>query len=511
MLTIKDLTIQNSQGTTLLESFSLTLAPLQKVAIIGEEGNGKSTLLKAIVQPKKIENYVQIHGTIDTSQAIIGYLSQQLDEKWNEFEPYEYCLKKDVNDEIELTQYNELENYQKLCISLHLEPDFLQRDQKIKTLSGGEKVKLQLLKIMHEPVNTLLLDEPTNDLDIETLQWLETFLLEFKGALLFVSHDETLLSHVANRIILLEAVNKKTKVKHTLANMGYDEFMKEREERLIKEEQIAHKEKEEYEKKQAKLNRLMSSVHDYQNSITRQNPAKARLLKKKMHVLKSMEKRFEKEGYTHLDTQEEAIDVYFDPFEWNSNKIMVDVFFPLIQVQDKILLQEVNLFMHGSEKVAIIGPNGCGKSTLIQQIYTSLQAREDIKIGYMPQNYKENMDYQLNAIEYLANDSSKDKVTQARLYLGRMKFTREEMTRPIVQLSEGQKAKLYLLHFILEQCNLLILDEPTRNLSPLSNPTIRKILKEFDGAILAISHDRKFIEEVADTVYEIKNRQLKKR
>ena len=508
MLTIKDLTIQNSKGTTLLESFCFTLAPHHKAAIIGEEGNGKSTLLKAIADPQSIEKYASVSGIIDTSQAHIGYLSQKMDEKWNESEPYEYCLKNDVNELLELEQYNELENYQKLCVSLHLNPDFLQRSQKIKTLSGGEKVKLQLLKIMHEPVDTLLLDEPTNDLDIETLEWLETFLLEFDGALMFISHDETLLSRVANRIVLLEAVNKKTKVSHTIANIGYDEFMKQRQETLIKEEQIAHKEKEEYEKKQEKLNRIMSSVHEYQNTITRQDPAKGRLLKKKMHSLKSMEKRFEKEGYTKLDTREEAIDVHFEVFDWNPNKICLDLFFDQICADERILIQNVHLFIKGSEKAVIIGDNGCGKTTLIHQVYEQCKQREDLKIGYMPQNYQEMMDDECTPVEYLAKDGNKEAVTKAREFLGRMKFTRDEMLQKIKELSEGQKAKLYLVHFIIEECTMLILDEPTRNLSPLSNPTVREMLRNYSGAILAVSHDRKFIEEVADTVYEIKDKQF---
>lgn len=491
-----------------MESFHFTLSPHNKAAIIGEEGNGKSTLLKAIVEPSMIEDYTSITGSIDTSQAVIGYLPQQLDEKWNKYEPYEYLLKKDVNDVIEIEQYNELETYQQLCVNLHLNADFLTRSQKIQTLSGGEKVKLQLLKIMHKPIDTLLLDEPTNDLDLETLEWLETFLLEFDGAVMFISHDETLLSHVANRIILLEAVNKKTKVMHTIANLGYDAFMKQRSEQIQKEEQLAHKEKEEYEEQQEKLNRIMSSVHEYQNTITRQNPAKGRLLKKKMHALKSMERRFEKESYTKLDTREEAIDVHFKNFEWNVHKICIDLHLDTLQVDNQILMNDVNLLIKGSEKVVIIGPNGCGKTTLLHEVVRQLQDRSDLKIGFMPQTYANRMNMQETAIDFLASNQDKTAITKAREFLGRMKFTRDEMTKPIQELSEGQKAKLYLLHFILDECNLLILDEPTRNLSPLSNPAVRQLFIEYNGAILAVSHDRKFIEEVADCVYEVKEKQL---
>ncbi|MGN1343458.1 MAG: ATP-binding cassette domain-containing protein, partial [Traorella sp.] len=264
----------------------------------------------------------------------------------------------------------------------------------------------------------------------------------------------------------------------------------------------------EYFEKQRKLNDIMNSVHHYQNTITRQDPAKGRLLKKKMHALKSMERRFEKEGYTHLDTLEEAIDVYFEPFDWNSQKIICDLHYDQISVENKILIQDVNLFVKGHDKVVLIGNNGCGKTTLLQQVYQDLKMRDDLNIGYMPQNYALYMKDFVSPLSFLAPSKRNEDITRAREMMARMKFTREEMVQNILDCSEGQKAKLFILKFILDKCNVLILDEPTRNLSPLSNPVLREILLDFDGAIISVSHDRKYIEEVCDYVYLIKDNHM---
>lgn len=506
MLTVKNLTITNHLGKTLLDHFDMVLNDKDKMAIIGEEGNGKSTLMKALLGMEL--SYVNISGRIDRTHENIGYLSQVFDPSWNQSTPYEYCLKENVNDIIAPEKYNELQKIKELCIKLHLSSDFVERETLIQHLSGGEKVKLQLLKILMEPVTMLFLDEPTNDLDLSTLEWLENFMIEYEHGILFISHDETLLERCATDILLLEQVNKKTKVRHSFYHGSYSSFLETRQRSIEREEQLAHKEKQEYLEKQRKLNDIMNSVHHYQNTITRQNPAKGRLLKKKMHSLKSMEKRYEKEGYTKLDTLEEAIDVYFDPFDWNKQKNICDLHYDSIHADERLLIQDVNLFVKGNEKVVIIGDNGCGKTTLLRKIYEDLKDRKDLKIGYMPQNYIEKMNPDDSPLSFLAFEKTSEQITQARTMLGRMKFTRDEMVQKIQECSEGQKAKLFLIRFIMEKCNVLILDEPTRNLSPLSNPILRNILNDFDGAIISVSHDRKYIDEVCDKVYQIKNNQM---
>lgn len=291
MLTIKNLTIKNAKGSLLLDNFSLTLCCHDKAAIIGEEGNGKSTLLKAIYDQSLIDGYASVQGSIQKNNCRIGMLNQKLDSVWFDSTVCDYCLKEYVDEEINYERYNDLMALEKLCVQLRLDPLILSSEQKISTLSGGEKVKLQLLKLMSQHYDVLLLDEPTNDLDLDTLIWLETFMSDYEGALLYVSHDETLLSKTATRIILLEQVNKKTKVRHSIYNIGYEQFVKEHVSSAAKAEQLAHKEKDNYEKKREKLLKIMNAVHDAQNSCSRQDPFTAQLLKKKMHTVKSMEKK----------------------------------------------------------------------------------------------------------------------------------------------------------------------------------------------------------------------------
>lgn len=158
--------------------------------------------------------------------------------------------------------------------------------------------------------------------------------------------------------------------------------------------------------------------------------------------------------------------------------------------------------------MVITGPNGCGKSTLLKAIWEELQSRTDIVPFYMPQSYGELLHQQERPQDFLCPKGDKEAVTQARTYLGSMKYTAEEMEHPVQELSGGQRAKLLLLKMILNKANVLVLDEPTRNFSPLSAPAVRTLLKGFPGCILSVSHDRKYIEEVADTVCKLTERGL---
>lgn len=507
MLLIKKLTIQDLKNHSMIEDFNYSLGNDDKVGIIGEEGNGKSTLLKAIKNQKSIEHYTVISGTIDTDFKHIAYFEQQIDAAWNESLIFEYLLKQTVDDSIEAEQYNELLAYEKLCQKLFLAGDFIQRDQSIQTLSGGEKVKLQLLKLMHQPMDLLLLDEPTNDLDIETLEWLEQFLKGLSIPVMFISHDETLLERVATTILHLEQLNKKTKCKATVFKGNYREYRSQRSSGLAKEQQLAQKEKQEYIKKKIKLNDQRNAVHDALNDTVR-NPGLAAKLKRKMGNIKAQERRFETEGYAHVDSVEEAIAIYFEKTTLPAQKIIVSYEQEELRIQDTLLVRDINLHVYGRDKVVITGRNGCGKSILLKAIYQQLSQRNDIRLCYMPQNYAELFAPSDTPITFLLTKGDQQDVTIARELLGRMKFTRDEMEHSVFALSEGQKAKLYLIRAIKVRCNVLLLDEPTRNLSPLTGPVIRDILQAFDGCILAVSHDRCLIDEVFTKRYEIVHQQL---
>jgi ATPase subunit of ABC transporter with duplicated ATPase domains len=153
--------------------------------------------------------------------------------------------------------------------------------------------------------------------------------------------------------------------------------------------------------------------------------------------------------------------------------------------------------------VCITGKNGAGKTTLLKIIADELLSRDDIKCGYMPQSYEELLELDKTPVEFLVKSGLRADTTRAMTFLGSVKYTPDEMAHTVAALSGGQKAKLMFLKMILDGCNVLVLDEPTRNFSPMSNPVIREILREFGGAIISVSHDRRYISEVCDTVYEL--------
>ena len=507
MLLIKNVTIKDLSNHYLLEDFSYSLGNKEKVGIIGEEGNGKSTLLKWIKDSASIESYTVVSGTMDTDIKHIAYFEQRLHESWNDSQIFEYLLKQQADDDIEVEKYNELSEYEELAKDLGLPMDFIQRNQYIQTLSGGEKVKLQLLKIMRTPMELLLLDEPTNDLDIETLIWLEHFLQQLSIPVMFISHDEVLLERVATQIIHMEQLNKKTKCKATIFKGNYYDYRKSRMASRDKEVQLARKEKQEYVKKKIKLNDQMNAVHDALNDTVR-NPGMAALLKRKMRNIKAVERRFEATGYSHVDSVEESIDVFFQKTGMPAGKIIIDAQLETISIGDKLLLKNVGLYIQGNDKVVFTGRNGSGKSMLMKELYNLLKQREDIRLCYMPQNYSDCFHFQDTPVSFLLQTNDKEDTKSARELLGRMKFTREEMEHCVFELSEGQKAKLYLIKAIKTGCNVLLLDEPTRNLSPLTGPALRKLLSDFDGCIIAVSHDRKLIHEVFTKRYEIAGQQI---
>ena len=491
MLEINNLSIKVN-NKYIIKDLSLILNKKDKLAVIGEEGNGKSTLLKAILG---IINYAEVEGTINRKGNRLGYLEQSLTEEELEKTGYEYLFTSDED------YYNKINSFYKHLDKLNLKDDLL--DRKLKTLSGGEKVKIRIVKLLVEEYDILLLDEPTNDLDIETLEWLENFINKSEQPIIYVSHDETLLSYTANMILHIEQIKHKTECRHTLVRIDYDTYVKIRLNKLNKQTQIAKSEKRKYQEQQDELKQVMQKVEYQQNTISRSDPHGARLLKKKMHSLKSQEKKLDNKELTELPDIEESINFSFEEVEIPKTKKIINISLKELKVKDKILSKNIELEIIGSPHVCIIGQNGVGKSTLIKEIYNTLRTRTDIKVGYMPQNYEDILKEYDKVIDFIAPSGKKEDVTKARMYLGNMNVTREEMEGKIAELSNGTKAKLILMKLVLEKSNVLLLDEPTRNVSPLSNPVIRKVLKEFKGTIISVSHDRKYIEEVIDKLYTL--------
>lgn len=499
MLQIKDLNISHRKDLRpIISGLSLVLNDGDKAAVIGEEGNGKSTLLKWLCDPTLIEGYTEFEGEA-VGGGRFGYLEQEISSADKEKTVYEYLCE---DDEFFLLTPKELSS---IASQLKLSAVFFYSQQIIGTLSGGEKVKLQMSRIIARKPDVFLLDEPSNDIDIETLEWLEDFINEQQAPVLYISHDEVLLERTANKIIHIEQIMRKTVSRVTVAKCGYNEYITERLNSLEKQEQLAKKERAEYERQQERWRQIYQRVDHEQRTVTRQAPGVGRLLKKKMHAVKSQQRRFEKqkENMTQMPDVEEHIFLKLGDCAIPSGKTVLEMHLDKLTAGDHILAENIDLNIYGPQHICIIGKNGSGKTTLLKQIADELLRRDDLNAFYMPQDYDAGFDPTQTPVEYLAVTGEKAETDRIRTFLGCVKYTADEMLHPISELSGGQKAKLFFIKMSLGEYNVLILDEPTRNFSPLSNPVIREILKEFPGVIISVSHDRKYIGEVCNVVFRL--------
>ena len=504
MLQIKDLTITHRKDfRIILEKFNITLNDKDKAVIIGEEGNGKSTLMKWIYDPSMAEEYTECEGELITSGEVLGYLPQELPDADKDKTLYEYFSEANLffdKDPKELAE---------LAKEFRIPVDFFYSDQNMGSLSGGEKVKAQLLRILMDKPTVLLLDEPSNDIDISTLELLERLINGWEHIALFISHDETLIENTANVVIHIEQIMRKTKSRYTIVRDSYRNYIEKRAEDFQRQEQQALNDRKEKKRRDEKYARVYNSVEHALSNVSRQSPAEGKNLKDKMHTVKAMGKRFEKEdeNMTKMPEQEEAI--FFklgsDDARMPAGKTVIEYSLDELRTPDdtKILAKDIFLRVRGPEKICIVGTNGAGKTTLLKKMVKELLARSDIKVQYMPQNYEELLDLDVTPVEFLDETGDKKVRTRIRTYLGSLKYTADEMDHPIRELSGGQKAKVLLLKMSLSDANVLILDEPTRNFSPLSGPVIRKMISLFPGAVISISHDRKYIDEVCTKVYTL--------
>lgn len=483
----------NQDDRLLIDGFSFSLGATDKVAIIGEEGNGKSTLLKLLYDDEAGHDYMYYTGEI-IRQGKIAYLPQFMDEQ--------ACLS--VSDYLaDIDFYDDYEVVNRLGLT----DEFLYSAQPLRTCSGGEKMKLQLLKLLIEHPDVLLLDEPSNDLDIDTLIFLENLIRDSRIPVIFISHDEMLISSCANVIIHIEQLIRKTQCNITISRLSYDAYLSYRNLQFDRQKQIAQQERSQYKKKKAKLQQLYEKA---QHNTSWKNPdgiaSSDGHAKKSMQTLISKGKRFEreKENFTDIPDRETGIIIRFDPeITIPAQKRILDLELPELTIDGHLLSTNVSLSVFGPQHVCIIGKNGIGKSTLLKEIWKILKDRPDLNVGYMPQDYRDVLDYDQTPVAYLQAAYDKETYTKALTFMGTMKFTREEMHRTIGALSGGQKAKIIFLGMVLKKANVLILDEPTRNFSPLSAPVIRKTLADFHGTIISISHDRLYLDEVADVIYEL--------
>ncbi|MTB64737.1 ATP-binding cassette domain-containing protein [Streptococcus sp. zg-86] len=498
MLQITHLTMTHEKDLTdLVSDLSLVVNKGDKIALIGEEGNGKSSLLKWMMNPTFVNSYIQFNGQIRRDFGQYSYIPQQLPQELERLSLNDYFFgPSDV-----AFDYAALYRYAK---ELQFDSDRFADAQLLSTLSGGEKLKIQFIKELAKETDILFLDEPSNDLDLATLKWLERFIQQTPKTVIFVSHDETFLRQTATKIIHLERIKKRLVARTTVQSLDYATYAQERKDQFDRQLQQARNERLEHQKKLARHHRIHQSV-EYTVRTTHDATA-GRLIAKKMKAVLAQEKRYEKEAaaMTEIPTQEDHIRLYFSEIETlPAHKPIIELVDYSLQVGQTILVPSVDFRFLAQEKIGIIGANGAGKSSLLRQIYRMLKKQASYSIGYIPQNYPDLLNPTASPLDFLTHSPDKTEEERVLTHLASLQFSREEARHPISSLSGGQQAKLLLLKMVLETSPVLLLDEPTRNFSPTSQPQVRQLFQDFKGAILAVSHDRTFLKEVCDRVYQL--------
>lgn len=503
MLYVKDVSIYlKKDNKKIIENLNFSLDEGDKIAIIGKEGNGKSTLLKAIYNKELIKDFAEIDGKVFNKNEIIFYLPQDLNddmfidksakELLHNFIPYE------------MFDYN---LYFKYLNYFDLDYDLIENNSNFSKLSGGEKIKLMLVIGMMKNPTLILLDEPSNDLDIFSKETLKNFINSMHTPILFISHDVNLLKNTANGIVHLEILPNGS-TRNTVEKIPYEEYVEKRDNLIYRQTKQAKKEKEEFDK-QMEVFRMVKDKVQHRLRNTKAAPV-GKNLKDKMRTIKSMEKRFDnkKSSMTKIPILENEIKLNFsNEVGLYNKKEIIDLNIEKLEIQGNTLSKDISLNIKAKDKICIIGKNGSGKSTLLKLIVKNLEDA-GVKYFYMPQNYKEEIDLEISPIEFLSIKYDKDEFTKIGTSLGALGYDREEMLRPISTLSGGQICELYFTKMVLGDYDFLILDEPTRNLSPLSLNKIQRSLGQFNGGILAVSHDEEFIKLVFDQVYQLNEKGL---
>ena len=445
MLQIQHLSITHKKDLQMLvQDLNLILHSGEKLAIIGEEGTGKSSLVKAIANPKLLTAYAQLEGQIVHHFHQIGYLPQAMEDSQ---------LQQKVTDFL----YQDIDNHHfhfnlfyRYAEQFRLDLDkFEVQKQTLSSLSGGERLKVQLLKILSLELDLLILDEPSSDLDLETVQWLERFIQQSELTIIFISHDENLLSQTASCILHLELLKKRTAPRATFFRGNYEDYRKQRQNRFEHQLQVAKKERAEHAKKMERHHRIHQSV-EHVLRHTHDSTA-GRLVAKKMKNVLSQEKRLMREAknLTEIPQDMEAIQLFFSNINpLPNNKIILSW-----EQRELPTGQCIDLQIRGQDKLVITGKNGIGKTRLLKLLLQELQEKLDLSVGYMPQHYEEEIEAQDTPLSFLGKLAKEEEV---RTLLASLKFTKQEVQHPLHELSGGQKAKLFLARMVLYSSNFKI-------------------------------------------------------
>ena len=495
MIKINYLTItQNKDLRDLVADLSMTIQDGEKVAIIGEEGNGKSTLLR-VLMGESLPDFT-IRGHVQSDFSSLAYIPQNLPEELKKCSLHDYFF----SDQADL-DYSLL---YRLAEELHFDSNRFASDQIIGSLSGGESLKIQLIHELAKPFEVLFLDEPSNDLDLETVDWLKGQIQKIRQTVIFISHDEDFLSQTADTIVHLRLVKHRKEAETLVEHLDYETYSDQRRANFAKQSQQAANDQRAYDKTMKKHRRVKQNVENALRNT--KNDVAGRLLAKKMKNVLSQEKRYEKAAQSMIQKplEEEQIQLFFSDIQpLAASKVLIQLEKESLSIGERILTQKLQLTVRGQEKIGIIGPNGVGKSTLLAKLQQLLSGKREISLGFMPQNYHETLQLDLSPVAFLSQTGQREELQKIQSFLASLNFSYQEMHHEIRSLSGGQQGKLLLLNLVLRRPNFLILDEPTRNFSPTSQPEIRKLFANYPSGLITVSHDRRFLKEVCTSLYRL--------
>ncbi|CAM3268055.1 ABC-F family ATP-binding cassette domain-containing protein [Aequorivita lipolytica] len=520
MVNIHNLSV-SFQGDYLFEKITFQLKPGDRVGLVGKNGAGKSTLLKIIAGEQEYDT-----GQIATDKEIsIGFLKQDIDfqkgrsvleesyEAFTEIKKLEKNLE-EINTQLaERTDY-ESDSYHQLMVDLNdvqhqyeihggynyqgeteriLQGLGFQREDFTKlteTFSGGWRMRIELAKLLLQNNDILLLDEPTNHLDIESILWLEEFLKGYTGAVVIVSHDKMFLDNVTNRTIEISLG------KIYDFNKPYTQYLVLRNE--LREQQLAS------QKNQQKQIEQTEKLID-----------KFRAKASKATMAQSLIKKLDKIDRIEVDEDDNSVMTLRFPVSITPGKVVIDAENISKSYGDKKVLTGVDLRVDRDTKLAFVGQNGQGKSTLAKIIVEEIEyggkltLGHNVQIGYFAQNQADYLDGSKTVLDTMIDAANEKNRSRVRDILGSFLFRGDEVEKYVRVLSGGERNRLALAKLLLQPFNVLVMDEPTNHLDIKSKNVLKEALKSFEGTLLLVSHDRDFLQGLTNKVYEFKDHHIK--
>ena len=499
-------------GEVLFDNISLQVDERDRIALVGKNGAGKSTLLKILVgeeEPTSGEinkkrdlslSYLAQDSRFESSNTIYEEMLHVFDDlrkTEKTLRQMELAMGKKTGADLEklMQDYDRLSEEFRQAGGFTYEADIRailngfkfdesMRQMKIEELSGGQNTRLALAKMLLEKPNLLVLDEPTNHLDIETIAWLENYLVNYSGALLIVSHDRYFLDKVATITLDL--------TKHSLDRYvgNYSSFVEQKEQKLLTEAKN-------YEKQQKEIAALEDFVN--RNLVRASTTKRAQSRRKQLEKMERLDKPEAGNKSAHMTFHSDK----------TSGNVVLTVEEAAVGYDDQVLSEPINLDIRKMNAVAIVGPNGIGKSTLIKSIVGQIpfikgEARfgANVEVGYYDQTQSKLTPHN-SVLDELWNDFKLTPEVEIRNRLGAFLFSGDDVKKTVGMLSGGERARLLLAKLSMENNNFLILDEPTNHLDIDSKEVLENALIDFDGTLLFVSHDRYFINRVATQVLEL--------